>query len=554
MLPLTSLFVLLLTDILLLLSVQRANSKPTFEVDYNNNQFLKDGEPFIIVSGELHYFRIPRFYWRDRLVKLKAAGCNTVSTYVEWSSHEPQLGFYSFRGEHNITRFLSIAQNLGLSVILRPGPYVCTERDFGGFPAWLLTQNPEMKLRTNDQSYMFFVKTWFRVLFREIEHLFYGNGGPIIMVQIENEYGSYPINDKKYLISLRDFMNGYIRNNAVLFTTDGFSSTYVTRGKIPGVFATVDFGPSSGGDPRYKADITSYDYDAPISEAGDLTPKYLAIREVILKFFNTYTDLIIPKARKKGNYGVVKLQPVCSLFSCPIGKEYQPKNGLLNFEAFGQDYGFISYSTPLKIHSQDPSVLKAQIRDRAIVYLDDNEVGTLMYTVINELPLPPTYDSGQKLTLLIENMGRRNYGLLSDGIVGNVTVDSHLLSNWDIKGYPFSADDIYVLSKIGYTDYFFFPAVFRGQFRVPRGSVPLDTFISMENWGKGVVFINGHNIGRYWKIGPQITLYVPLIYLKRYPEMNDVIVIELHYCDPDVSVRFVNEPIYLTNYTKTKLF
>ncbi|CAH1401072.1 unnamed protein product [Nezara viridula] len=397
MLPFAPLFLLLLADVIIQVSSDETNSKQTFEVDYNNKQFLKDGEPFTFVAGEIHYFRVPRFYWRDRLSKLKAAGCNTVTTYVEWSFHEPKEGEFRFDGDHDLIRFLCIAQELNLTAILRPGPYICAEREFGGFPYWLLRINPEMQLRTNDTSYTYYVEKWFNVLFTQIKPLLYGCGGNIIMIQVENEYGSYPINDKNYTIWLKNIMEKHVGNDAVLFTTDGFTTDLLTRGTIPGVFATVDFGPSdepieekfdallaiqpngplvnselytgwisywgrpraetetqalvntivaflqnnvsfsmymfhggtnfgftagSGSEETYLADITSYDYDAPVSEAGDLTPKYIAIRDAIMKSLNKSSDLTIPIAKKKGDYGEVKLHPVCSCFSCPIALSF----------------------------------------------------------------------------------------------------------------------------------------------------------------------------------------------------------------------------------------
>lgn len=614
---------LLLVQLYTSISAQTVITKGrSFEIDYDNNQFLKDGLPFSYVSGEMHYFRIPKAYWRDRLEKLKAAGCDTVCTYVEWSLHEPSPGNYHFTGEQDISEYFNIAQELGLNVILRPGPYICAERDFGGYPAWLLTKNPKMKLRTSDPTHTFFVAKWFKVLMEKIRPHLYGNGGNIIMVQVENEYGSYPVHDANYLIWLRDLLRSYIGVAAVLFTTDGPSASMVSRGQIPGVLSTIDFGPTnntmanmfrelrkiqpngplvnsefyvgwisywgrplaqtdtapivntitslmknnvsfsmymihggtnfgftagSGSDSHYIADITSYDYDAPISEAGDLTPKYEAIRDTILKNRNLSSPLTIEKVKKKGNYGKLELKPICSLFSCPIGIEYPSSEYPVTFEDLGQRYGFMSYSTFLEIEPQDPSVLQVNVRDRAIVYLDDVEAGTLQYTVINELPLPPRYKKGQRLRLLIENMGRRNYQMLSDctkGLIDNATVDGSVLKNWEVKGYPFNSEDIAALDDLEPTEKVSFPGVFRGQFTLKKNEEPLDTFISMENWGKGIVFINEYNLGRYWKVGPQVTLYVPGCYLRKYPANNTVTVVELHYANADASVILVDKPIF----------
>lgn len=220
----------------------------------------------------------------------------------------------------------------------------------------------------------------------------------------------------------------------------------------------------------------------------------------------------------------------------------------MTFEALGQRYGFVSYSTQLEIPPQDPSVLQVNVRDRAIVYLDNVEAGTLQYTVINELPLPPQYKKGQSLRLLIENMGRRNYGMLSDctkGLIDNATVDGNVLKNWEIKGYPFNPEDIAALDGLEPTENASFPAIFRGHFTLQKNEEPLDTFISMEEWGKGVVFINEYNLGRYWKIGSQVTLYVPACYLRKYPANNTVTVLELHNSNPEVSVTLMDKPVFI---------
>ncbi|XP_014275355.1 beta-galactosidase [Halyomorpha halys] len=594
----------------------------SFEVDYDNNRFLKDGLPFSYVSGEMHYFRIPKVYWRDRLEKLKAVGCDTVCTYIEWSLHEPSPGNYIFTGEQDISEYLNIAQELGLNVLLRPGPYICAEREFGGFPAWLLTKNPTMKLRTSDPTYTGYVSKWLKVLMEKIQPHLYGNGGNIIMVQVENEYGLYDVHDADYLTWLRDQFKSYIGDAAVLFTTDPDSSSAVSRGRIPGVFSTIDSNPTndamdmfrelrkiqpngplvnsefyvgwisywgkplskrdtapivnsitslmqnnisfsmymlhggtnfgftagSGTDSHYISDLTSYDYDAPISEAGDLTSKYEAIRDTILKNRNLSSPLTIEKVKQKGNYGKLELKPICTLFSCPIGIDYPNSEYPVTFEALGQYNGFVSYSTQLEIQPQNRSLLVANIRDRAIVYLDDIEAGTLQYTYTNEFPLSPSYQKGQYLRLLIENMGRRNFGLLSDctkGLVDNATVDGNILKNWEIKGYPFNPEDIAALEGLEPTENVSFPAIFRGQFTLQKDEEPLDTFVSMENWGKGIVFINEYNLGRYWQIGPQVTLYVPACYLQKYPAKNTVTVLELHNSNPGVSVTFLDTPIFV---------
>ncbi|XP_073993183.1 beta-galactosidase-like isoform X2 [Rhodnius prolixus] len=601
--------------------------KREFIIDYDTNEFMMDGEPFTYASGELHYFRVPQPYWRDRMRKYRYAGLNAISTYIEWSLHEPSPNRFVFDGEANITEFIKIAQEEDLYVIVRPGPYICAERDFGGYPAWLLSINPKMKLRTSDPSHTFFIARWFRHLMGQLQPKLYGNGGPIIMVQVENEYGSYPVNDPNYLLWLRDLYRNYIGNAAILFTTDGPSRNFVRRGKIPGVLSTIDFGPTttdldrmyrplrqvqpkgplinsefyvgwlsywsepfsrteikpiletidkmlnknvsfnmymfhggtnfgftagSGSSDHFQPDITSYDYDAPITEAGDLTEKFFEIKNAIKEVYPS-GGTSVKRFTEKGDYGSVSMKPVISLLQSPIGSEPVMTEYPITFEALGQRYGFVAYSTQIINPGRDPSVLQVNIRDRALVLLNEEEVSVLQYTLINETPLPSTLEPGQTLTLLIENQGRRNFQLLSDctkGLISNATIDGVTLKDWKVIGYPLNSEDIIRIEELANGDEnqtqvvsnIKLPAFYYGEFQIPQGKKALDTFLDMTHWGKGVVFINNYNMGRYWHVGPQFTLYVPGCYLKEFPENNTITLLELHYTHPDKTVTFVTEP------------
>ncbi|KAG8231348.1 hypothetical protein J437_LFUL012258 [Ladona fulva] len=632
-----------------------------FRIDYEGDQFLKDGLPFRYVSGSLHYFRVPATYWRDRLQKLRAAGLNAVSTYVDWSKHEPQPDEYNFTDDLDIARFIQIAQEEDLYVILRPGPYICAERDMGGFPPWLLVKNPNMKLRTRDSSYRRFVSKWFSVLLPLIKPYLYGNGGPVIMVQVENEYGSFPACDFDYTSWLRDEYKQYVGNAAVLFTTDGNADGYLKCGKIADVYATVDFG--SGGDiassfralrnhePRgplvnsefypgwldhwesphslvsaqkvadsldrllahnasvnfyvffggtnfgfssgaeygsyYNPQPTSYDYDAPLNEAGDTTEKYFAIKNVIANYLPPpHTPPPSPLPAPKTEYGPILIQRVGSLFEAlekiseagpnshrgsagVVSSEYP-----LSFEQLSQSYGFVLYETRINKILTDPTLLSIpDLRDRAHVFIDWDPVGILSRTrKIFSLPIHGLI--GQKIRILVENQGRINYGTKINehkGIVSNVTLGGKIVKGWTMYRLPFndtSLLDKYVDETITLSQGqpreacindagFKIPSLYMGFFTLPQDTTPLtphDSYLSLQGWHKasiceGVAFLNGHNLGRYWTVaGPQLTLYVPGVYMLPPPASNRLVLFELEKApcssvESSCYVNLVSQPI-----------
>ncbi|XP_046387722.1 beta-galactosidase [Ischnura elegans] len=627
-----------------------------FRIDYEGNQFLRDGLPFRYVSGSLHYFRVPEAYWRDRLHKLRAAGLNAVSTYVDWGRHEPSPGEYVFTGDMDLVRFIQTAQEEDLLVILRPGPYICAERDMGGFPPWLLVKNPNMKLRTRDSSYRGYVSKWFSVLLPTIKPFLYGNGGPIIMVQVENEYGSFPACDFDYTTWLRDEMKQYIGTAAVLFTTDGNSDGYLKCGKIAGVYATVDFG--SGADvassframrnhePRgplvnsefypgwldhwesphslvssrkvadtlnsilatnasvniyvffggtnfgfssgaefgsyYNPQPTSYDYDAPLNEAGDATEKYFAIKDVVSNYLPpSHTPPPSPIPAVKLEYGPIILHRSGSLFDAvdKVSEPGGPVNlrglgGLvtseypLSFEKLHQSHGFVLYETRINRMISDPALLQlGDLRDRAHVFIDTDRAGILSRTrKLTSLPIHALV--GQKLRILVENQGRINYGTKiyeHKGIVNNVTLGGKVLKGWNMYRLPFndtSLLDKYVDSTIALAqgqpppacireEDYKLPSFYYGFFVLPQETSipPQDTYLSLDGWHKGVAFINGHNLGRYWPVvGPQATLFVPGVYMQPPPATNRIILFELEKApcngiDSSCYVNLVSQPI-----------
>ncbi|PSN30941.1 hypothetical protein C0J52_24075, partial [Blattella germanica] len=595
--------------------------------------FLMDGKPFRYISGSMHYFRVPRIYWKDRLYKLRAAGLNAVSTYVEWNHHEPLPGKFNFTDELDLQHFIKLAQEQDLLVLLRPGPYICAEREMGGLPSWLLTLKPDIKLRCN---YMGYAEKYMKRVMSLIQPYLYGNGGPIILIQVENEYGSYDACDANYTTHVRDIVKTFIGDAALLYTTDGAELTSLQCGTIKDVYATVDFGVGAdiqslfglqrsfaphgpfinsefyvgwlthwsetfmkvptdwivrsleemlkynasvnlymffGGTSfgfsaganygvNYEPQITSYDYDAPLTEAGDPTSKYFEIRKVIGKYL-TLPNMTIPMPAPKGDYGTVKLRLIAPIIDEKVkqGLGTKPFNSTYprTFEYFSQHYGFMLYETSINKSATNLTTLSIpKIGDRATVMVNGLHKGTLS-RMKNIYVMNLTILEDSKLQILVENLGRVTYGneiIDFKGILSNVTLDNKTLTNWTITGFPL--DDISWLSNmtLNITNEnitseiynFTAPAFFIGTFLLPKNNtnltIQLDTFLDSSDWGKGVAFINGFNLGRYWPLeGPQQTLYVPGCYLKPYPTPNELILFELEQPNNVLEINFITKPV-----------
>jgi len=564
--------------------------------------FLIDGKPFRIFSGAIHYFRVHPDLWQDRLAKLKALGLNTVETYVAWNLHEPQPGQFEFTGFTDIVKFLQLADRMGLKAIVRPGPYICAEWEFGGLPAWLLNI-PGMRLRCNNPPFLAAVKRFYDELLQRLKPLLYTKGGPIIAMQVENEYGSYG-DDKEYLNAIRQM---YVDNgvDVVHFTSDGACDWMLQGGMIPGVWETVNFGSRAehefanlkkvqpelplmctefwngwfdhwtephhsryapdaadqlqailaaganvnlymfhGGTnfgfmnganrpglKDYQPTVNSYDYDSPLSEAGDPTEKYYLFRDVIARFnpdFDPATP--VPPASKKIAYGTVKLTQAASLLD--------QKNllGLCNnhvyhcaapecMERFGQNYGFIFYHHRLTGPLNHVKLTVQEPRDRAQVFLDGKPIATMYCNDANHEVIIDVPAAGADLDILVENMGRTNYGsLLEDskkGISTGVRVEGRFLFGWAVICLPLTD-----LGKLEYKEQAIpdgVPAFYRGELEIDEVA---DTFVRIPGGVKGVCWINGFNLGRYWQVGPQKTSYIPAPLLKR--GRNVIEVLELH--------------------------
>lgn len=569
------------------------------------NDFAFDGKPVRLVSGAIHYFRTLPEYWRDRLFKLKACGFNTVETYVAWNMHEPSEGEFCFEGMCDIASFIKTAGELGLFVIVRPSPYICAEWEFGGLPAWLLSY-PGMRLRCNYKPYLDKVDAFYDALIPHIKPFLCTNGGPVIAIQIENEYGSYG-GDKQYLKYLKESLEKR-GIDVLLFTSDGPTDLMLQGGTLPDVFKTANFGSKPaeafeklrefqhegplmcteywngwfdhwgkehhtrdaqdaaqvfdemlkmgasvnfymfhGGtnfgfmngancDETYGPTVTSYDYDSPLNEAGDPTEKYFKVRKVLSKYIDI-DESIIPESSKKMAYGDVELTGQVGLFeSLDVLSKPVETACPEPMEKLGQNYGFILYRTKISNISGEKTLKIKDVHDRAMVYLNGSYVGVIYRNdQKKEIKLNLSGDENT-LDILVENMGRVNYGeFLKDfkGITEGVRLDYQFLFGWtiytlpmkDLSGLKFCCE-----KPAGMT------AFYRGKFNVAESA---DTFVSLEGWTKGVVWINGFNLGRYWNIGPQKTLYVPAPLLKTGE--NEIIVFELHENEKPV-VKLLDTP------------
>jgi beta-galactosidase len=558
----------------------------------NKTDFLLDGKPFRIISGEMHPARIPAEYWRHRIQMAKAMGCNTIAAYIFWNYHELSEGKYDFSTwNKNISKFIKIAQEEGMWVLFRPGPYVCAEWEFGGLPPYLL-RIPDIKVRCMDTRYMKAVENYITRLAKEIKPLLITNGGPILMVQIENEYGSFG-NDREYLFTLKKIWekNGI---NVPFYTADGATTYMLEAGSLPGCAVGLDpagasldgfklanemnpgvpvfssetypgwlthwgeiwarpdttellkevkflldnnksfnfyvvhggtnFGFTAGanhGFKGYEPDLTSYDYDAPINEHGNATPKYYALRNLIASYSKNKLPEI-PKPIPAIEISEIRMQNFSDVWnnlpkSIP---SIQPKT----FEAYGQDYGFMLYKTKLIGHKSGKLTVM-DIHDYATVFLNGKYIGVLnRREALNTIDIPKSDVKDPVLEILVEGMGRINFAhpmIDHKGITDRVTLNGMTLMNWEVYKLPMNENYIKSLKPAAQNQK---PGIFfKGKFNLAESG---DTFIDMQNYKKGIIWVNGHNLGRYWEIGPQKRLFCPAVWLKKGE--NEIIVFDLH--------------------------
>ncbi len=567
------------------------------------DQFLLNGAPFRVLSGALHYFRVLPAQWRDRLLKLRAMGLNTVETYVAWNLHEPRPGQFRFEDGLDLVAFIALAQELELYVIVRPGPFICAEWEFGGLPAWLLA-DPDMEVRCCYRPYLEAVRRFYIALLPRLLPLQVQQGGPVLAMQVENEYGSYG-SDQQYLQWMRTLMLE-LGVRTLLFTSDGATDHMLTHGTLPQVFKTANFGSRAGeefgklreyqpegplvcmefwngwfdhwGEPHHTRDaidaaqaldevmasgasvnvymfhggtnfgfmngantdlhtrayqptVNSYDYDAPLDEAGEPTAKFFAFRAVLEKYVDLPPPALPAPARKLhptvapfgGSVGLAEALP----YLADAQHDIVPRA----MERLGQDYGFTLYRTDIW-HPAGPAVLSVErVHDRAQVFINGVEAGVLTRDGDGKLAVEIP-DGPVRLELLVENQGRVNYGPdLQDrkGLLGWVRLGINKLYHWAM--FPLPLADLSALPFHGAAPGPG-PAFHRATFTVTQ---PGDCFLALPGWTKGVAWINGFNLGRYWERGPQQALYVPAPLLRAGG--NELIVFELHGSGGDAQLR-----------------
>lgn len=582
-------------------------------LEIKNKKFYMDGEEFHIYSGAMHYFRIPEEYWQDRLLKLKAAGLNTVETYVPWNFHEKKKGEFDFSGMLNIEKFVRTAQDLGLYVIVRPGPYICAEWDLGGLPAWLL-KDKNIRLRCWDKKYIRAVEEFFKVLIPKLLPFQESNGGKLIAMQVENEYGSFG-RDKKYLYWLRGLMRE-LGVTCQLFTSDGEEKYFFSGGGIPEEFMVANFGGynenrfndlkllqpdkplmcgehwcgwfdqwgakhhtdnaeetlgrsldgffkedasfnlymfhggtnfgfSSGANyyERYCPTTTSYDYGAPLTENGAYTEKYFILRKRMAKQLGKALPEL-PDDAKTQAFGKITftefadLQKVYKSFA-RRKKSYIPQY----MESYDQYSGAILYSTVLKGNYGDTELNAFGVHDIAYVYINGElkhiyDRAELKGKALEEESFSvkiPAFNGECRVDILVYALGRINY---ARRIYDRKGLDEIYLGGQAIVDWTVYCMDLETAPHVKYSKKrsgapLFLKATFRAEQKT-------DTFVDMRGFSNAVVFINGFNLGRFLKKGPQYTLYLPGTLLK---DENEIVILELEGTKK-TSVSLTDKPIF----------
>lgn len=597
---LLSLFII--ASILISPAVTLSTSR-TFEA--GKGRFMLDGKPFMVKAAELHYPRFPRQYWDHRIKMAKALGMNTICLYVFWNTHEPRPGEFDFTGQNDLRHFVELCEANGMYVILRPGPYVCAEWEMGGLPWWLL-KDKDIELRSNDPRFLSAVDRFEDAVAAQVADKTIQRGGPIIMVQVENEFGSYG-KDKEYVGNIRDMLRRHY-GDVAMFQCD-WSSNFLDNG-LDDLVWTLNFGTGSDIDaqfeplrearpeaplmcsefwsgwfdkwgashetrpademianidemlskdisfslymthggtnwghwagansPGFAPDVTSYDYDAPINEQGSPTEKYRLLRETLGGHLADGESLAeVPVAiptMAVPRFELTEFAPLFENLPTPVLSDT-----VINMESLDQGFGSVLYRTKLPALAEGTVLTVAEPHDYAQVFVDGCLVGVLDRREGETQLRLPAVEAGLELNILVEALGRINFGRgLKDfkGITAEVTVSSPdgteltKLGDWEIYPLP-DEKGFYDAMKFGAlpsADDGMMPrGVYRGTFTLPdTGDSQPDTFLDFSEWGKGLVYVNGHPLGRIWQIGPQQTLYTPGCWLRAGE--NEVLVFDI---------------------------
>jgi beta-galactosidase len=557
-----------------------------------HGQFTIDNQPIEIIAGEIHPSRIPWQFWPDRIAKARAMGLNTVSVYIFWNQLEPAEGNFNFRGRNNIRQFVQLCQSNGLWVILRPGPYVCAETEFGGFPAWLLKHH-DIKVRTDDPKFMRYCGDYLKALHGQIGDLLVTHGGPILMVQMENEYGRID----KYLADLRELFAkaGF---DCQLFTCDHSGPVWTKLDGLPGILRATNGLPNiqklelaehvTGGFPVYGSEVytswysvwggrvggprgkskpipkqisdtnwlldrhvsfcyymfdggtnfgfsngsngwqpvqTTYDYDAPIDELGRVTPKFRALRELFISRLHV-KPTAIPADPHIITIPPFKVAEHCPLLDC-LPKPAVKCDDVVTMEDLGQSYGLILYRKTFGAGIKGTLDLRKAL-DYSIVIIDGSVVGQAFHGYgAGSFQIPVNHAGPCTLDILVYNLGRNSVGINQSisrkGLNENPLLDGKELKGWEIYSLPMdNPADLVAGRPVASDPPPLAPEIYSGSFALTDTG---ETYLDMRNWHFGAVWVNGHNLGRYWDVGADRGLYLPSVWQNKGE--NQITILEL---------------------------